>query len=158
MLEKFEKVQIIKDNKVSNGIIIETYPHNNVIVLDNGDIVELNENETTSINSLNRKIETKDLMFPKLNGLSAISIESTMIKLAEEVGELAQVVGKGKALSGERDSLSDKDYLNNLISELLDVAQTTTSMLFVLEDKYNINIIEFMEEHYKKLIKKGYIK
>lgn len=157
-LEKFEKVLIEKDNQFFKGIIVETYPHNNEVVLEDGRIVEVNENETTSITSLGTKIETKDLKFPKLTGLNSISLVSTMLKLSEETGELAQVIGKGQAMNGEKASLTNEEFLENVSSELLDVAQVCTTMMFVLEQEYGLNIQELMESHYKKLIKKGYIK
>ena len=157
-LEKFERVTIEQNGVESKGIIIDVYPHNNTIVLENGNIVEINENESISITSSNTKIETKDFKFPKLTGLDNVSLVSTMLKLSEETGELAQVIGKGQAMSGERESLSDEEFLENLASELLDVAQTTTTMMFVLEQEYGLNIQTIMENHYKKLIKKGYIK
>lgn len=157
-LEKFEKVVINKDGLSFNGIIVDVHPHYNEIVLEDGRLVEINENEFTTIKSLGTKIETKDLKFPKLTGLDSISLVSTMLKLSEETGELAQVIGKGQAMSGEKKSLTNEEFLENVSSELLDVAQTTTTMMFVLEKEYGLNIQELMENHYKKLIKKGYIK
>lgn len=157
-LEKFEKVVIKKDEQFFKGIIIETYPHYNEIVLEDGRLVEINEDETTTITSLGTKIETKDLKFPKLTGLDSISLVSTMLKLSEETGELAQVIGKGQAMNGESVSLSNEEFLDNVSSELIDVAQVCTTMMFVLEQEYGLNIQELMESHYKKLIKKGYIK
>lgn len=157
-LEKFEKVSIHKDGQDFKGIIIDVYPHYNTIVLEDGRIVDINEDDEITITPLNSKIETKDLKFPKLTGLNSVSLISTMLKLTEETGELSQVIGKGQAMSGERNALSNEEFLENLVSELLDVAQTTTTMMFVLEQEYGLNMQEVMEEHYKKLIKKGYIK
>lgn len=157
-LEKFERVRINKNGQFFNGIIIDVYPHYNEIVLEDGRLIEVNENEYTTISSLGSKIETKNLKFPKLTGLDSISLVSTMLKLSEETGELAQVIGKGQAMSGEKKSLTNEEFLENVSSELLDVAQTTTTMMFVLEKEYGLNIQELMENHYKKLIKKGYIK
>ena len=157
-LEKFEKVVIEQNGQKFYGIIIETYPHHNEVVLDDGRLIEINESNNIKITSLNKKIETKNMSFPKLTGLNSISLISTMLKLSEETGELAQVIGKGQALSGEKDSLSNEEFLEQVSSELLDVAQVTTTMMFILEKEYGLNLEALMEKHYKKLIKKGYVK
>jgi len=75
----------------------------------------------------------------------------------EEAGELAQAVGKFRGLNGENVDITDNEVVEMLSSELLDVAQVAVSMMFVLEEKYNINIDECLDEHVSKLVKKGYI-
>lgn len=102
------------------------------------------------------EMEFKHISLPKLNNLTP-NIESTCLKLMEEAGELAQAVGKFRGLNGEEIDLSDKEIVEMMSSELLDVAQVAVSMMFVLEEKYKINIDEKVEEHVNKLIKKGYI-
>ena len=98
----------------------------------------------------------KHISLPKLNNLQP-NIESTCLKLMEEAGELAQAVGKFRGLNGENIEVTDSEVVEMLSSELLDVAQVAVSMMFVLEEKYNINIDECLDEHVAKLVKKGYI-
>lgn len=101
--------------------------------------------------------EYKVISLPKLNNLTP-SIESTALKLMEETGELAQVIGKFRGLNGENIKISEEEIVDKMSSELLDVAQVAISMMFVLEDMYNISIDEKIENHVAKLKKKGYIK
>ena len=98
----------------------------------------------------------KHISLPKLNNLTP-NIESTCLKLMEEAGELAQAVGKFRGLNGENVDIDEKEVVKMLSSELLDVAQVAVSMMFVLEEKYKIDISESVDEHVKKLITKGYI-
>lgn len=99
----------------------------------------------------------KVLSLPKLNNLTP-SIESTALKLMEEAGELAQAIGKFRGLNGERVDMSEKEVIDCISTELLDVAQVAVSMMFVMEETYGINIEEKLEEHIDKLKRKGYIK
>ncbi|ADD03167.1 MazG nucleotide pyrophosphohydrolase [Thermoanaerobacter mathranii subsp. mathranii str. A3] len=99
----------------------------------------------------------KEISLPKLNNLTP-SLESTALKLMEEAGELAQAIGKFRGLNGENVTLSEKEIMGKISEELLDVAQVAVSMMFVLEEKYNINIEEKLKEHIEKLKRKGYIK
>ncbi|TZE83218.1 MazG-like family protein [Calorimonas adulescens] len=99
----------------------------------------------------------KVLSLPKLNNLTP-SIESTALKLMEEAGELAQAIGKFRGLNGERVDMSEKEVIDRISTELLDVAQVAVSMMFVMEETYGINIEEKLEEHIDKLKRKGYIK
>ncbi|KHO63363.1 nucleotide pyrophosphohydrolase [Thermoanaerobacter sp. YS13] len=103
------------------------------------------------------KTSFKEISLPKLNNL-APSLESTALKLMEEAGELAQAIGKFRGLNGENVTLSEKEIMEKISEELLDVAQVAVSMMFVLEEKYNINIEEKLKEHIEKLKRKGYIK
>lgn len=103
------------------------------------------------------KTNFKEISLPRLNNLTP-SLESTALKLMEEAGELAQVIGKFRGLNGENVKLSDKEIMGKISEELLDVAQVAVSMMFVLEEEYNIDIQEKLEEHIEKLRKKGYIK
>jgi NTP pyrophosphatase (non-canonical NTP hydrolase) len=99
----------------------------------------------------------KVLSLPKLDNLQP-SIESTALKLMEEAGELAQAIGKFRGLNGEKVDMSEKEILDRISGELLDVAQVAVSMMFVMEDTYGVNIDEKVEEHINKLKRKGYIK
>ncbi|MBI9014378.1 MAG: MazG-like family protein [Clostridiales bacterium] len=100
--------------------------------------------------------EYKMISLPKLNNLQP-GLESTCLKLMEEAGELAQVIGKFRGLNGEREVLDQHKLVEKISEELLDVAQVAVSMMFVLENEYNINIHDKLDEHIEKLIRKGYI-
>lgn len=101
--------------------------------------------------------EYKEISLPRLNNLKP-GLESTCLKLMEEAGELAQVIGKFRGLNGENIELDDKEVVDRICEELLDVAQVAVSMMFVLEKEYDISIQEKVEAHITKLVKKGYIK
>lgn len=101
-------------------------------------------------------MERKTISLPRLGRLTP-TLESTMLKITEEVGELAQVVGKFRGLSGEPSKLPEDEVVRAIVSELLDVAQTATSMMFVIEDLYGIDMHEEMEKHIEKLQAKGYL-
>ncbi|MGI6678057.1 MAG: MazG-like family protein [Dehalobacterium sp.] len=102
-------------------------------------------------------METKTISLPKLNNLSP-TMESTALKLMEETGELAQAIGKFRGLNGEEITVDEGDVIKMITDELLDVAQTAVSMMFVIEEKYQVDINRVVEEHIEKLIRKGYIK
>ncbi|MBB6216860.1 NTP pyrophosphatase (non-canonical NTP hydrolase) [Anaerosolibacter carboniphilus] len=106
---------------------------------------------------MNRYTEFKQISLPKLNNLQP-GLESTCLKLMEEAGELAQAIGKFRGLNGEKVSLEDQEVVDRIGDELLDVAQVAVSMMFVLEEKYGINIKEKVDSHIDKLIQKGYIR
>ncbi|MCR6545433.1 MazG-like family protein [Dehalobacterium formicoaceticum] len=102
-------------------------------------------------------METKTISLPKLNNL-APTMESTALKLMEETGELAQAIGKFRGLNGEEITVDEGDVIKMIADELLDVAQTAVSMMFVIEEKYQVDIDGVVQEHIEKLIRKGYIK
>lgn len=102
-------------------------------------------------------MDIKTISLPRLNGLSP-TLESTALKLMEETGELAQAIGKFRGMSGEQTHFTEFEAAEAIMKELLDVAQTAVSMMFVLEEVYNVRIEDEMEKHYDKLIKKGYLK
>lgn len=89
------------------------------------------------------------ICLPRLNNLSP-TLESTVLKLMEEAGELARAVLKYIAGAGRADLLSD------VARELLDVAQTCISMVFVLEESHDIMVASLIGEHLAKLEAKGY--
>lgn len=101
-------------------------------------------------------MDTKTLSLPKLNRLNP-TLESTALKLMEEAGELAQVIGKFRGLSGEKISLDNDAILQQIANELLDVAQTAVTMMFVLEDQFGVDINLALAQHCDKLEKKGYL-
>ncbi|BEP30091.1 MazG-like family protein [Helicovermis profundi] len=99
----------------------------------------------------------KEISLPRLNNLEP-GLESTCLKLMEEAGELAQVIGKFRGLNGEKIEKNSEEIIEMICGELLDVAQVAVSMMFVLEDEYKIDINEKVNAHVNKLIRKGYIK
>jgi NTP pyrophosphatase (non-canonical NTP hydrolase) len=98
---------------------------------------------------------TKTVTLPRLNRLSP-SLESTALKIMEESGELAQAIGKFRGLSGERQRLEEEDAMQKVARELVDVAQTAATMMFVLEEQYGIKLETILQEHIMKLRNKGY--
>jgi NTP pyrophosphatase (non-canonical NTP hydrolase) len=99
----------------------------------------------------------KVISLPKLNGLTP-TLESTALKLMEEAGELAQAIGKFRGQSGEKVTMNEKAVVDKMAEELLDVAQVAVSMMFVLEQNYDIDLQQKVDLHIKKLKAKGYIK
>ena len=101
-------------------------------------------------------MDKKIIALPRLNALSP-TLESTALKLMEETGELAQAIGKFRGLSGEV-ALSDTEVTEKLGEELLDVAQTAVSMMYVLDEDYGVDLSQALEKHIQKLIDKNYLK
>lgn len=104
-----------------------------------------------------RSTEYKNVSLPRLNNLKP-SIESTALKLMEEAGELAQLIGKYRGLNGEECRMEESVVIDRIAEELLDVAQVAVSMMYVLEENYNIDLDEKLKQHIEKLMGKGYIK
>ncbi len=101
-------------------------------------------------------MDSKTLSLPRLNGLKP-TMESTALKLMEEAGELAQCIGKYRGLSGEAIQMEENHIIEEIARELLDVAQTAVTMMFVLEDNYHIDVEEMLQKHVEKLDRKGYL-
>ncbi|MDD2482038.1 MAG: MazG-like family protein [Lutispora sp.] len=101
--------------------------------------------------------EYKSVSLPRLNNLKP-NIESTALKLMEEAGELAQLIGKYRGLNGEECKMEETVVIDRIAEELLDVAQVAISMMYVLEENYNIDLDGKLKQHIEKLMKKGYIK
>jgi len=101
-------------------------------------------------------MDTKNLALPRLNRLNP-TLESTALKLMEEAGELAQVIGKYRGLSGEKIRLDEEQVVKEIARELLDVAQTAVTMMFVMEEQYGIDLSLMVKEHLAKLEQKGYL-
>jgi len=101
-------------------------------------------------------LQQKIITLPKLNKLTP-TIESTALKLMEEAGELAQAIGKLRGLSGERVEVEEKEVMRVIARELLDVAQTAVSLMFVLEEQYGVDLQQALQEHMEKLRRKGYL-
>ena len=101
-------------------------------------------------------METKTLSLPRLNQLNP-TLESTALKLMEEAGELAQAIGKFRGVSGAKVSMDESAVVKEIARELLDVAQTAVTMMFVMEEQFGIDIDSVLWEHHQKLERKGYL-
>jgi NTP pyrophosphatase (non-canonical NTP hydrolase) len=101
-------------------------------------------------------MDTKILSLPRLNQLNP-TLESTALKLMEEAGELAQCIGKFRGLSGEMVEMDEDIVVEEIAKELLDVAQTAVTMMFVMEEQFAINIEDLIQKHCEKLLRKGYL-
>ena len=75
-----------------------------------------------------RSTEYRTVSLPRLNNLKP-SIESTALKLMEEAGELAQLIGKYRGLNGEECRMEESVVIDRIAEELLDVAQVAVSMM-----------------------------
>ncbi|WP_371372260.1 nucleotide pyrophosphohydrolase [Sporomusa aerivorans] len=100
------------------------------------------------------------IYLPKLNNL-APTLDSTLLKAMEEAGELARAVLK--FMPWEKlcpDELASQPQAVALLAdvkeELLDVAQTCVTMIFVMEDNFGIDADALIGEHLAKLNDKGY--
>lgn len=102
-------------------------------------------------------MKTKTISLPRLNNLSP-TLESTALKLMEEAGELGEAIGKFRSLSGEQVAMDARGVALTISRELLDVAQTAVTMMFVLEEQYGIDIDDAIKAHVEKLLRKGYLK
>lgn len=98
---------------------------------------------------------SKTLTLPRLNKLNP-SLESTALKIMEESGELAQAIGKFRGLNGEALTVEETRVMELVAQELMDVAQTAVTMMFVLEDHYGIDLEQVLTVHVAKLKAKGY--
>lgn len=98
---------------------------------------------------------SKTVTLPRLNKLNP-SLESTALKIMEESGELAQAIGKFRGLNGETLRVEEDEVMQLVAQELMDVAQTAVTMMFVLEEQYGIDIDEVLKSHVTKLRYKGY--
>lgn len=92
------------------------------------------------------------LYLPKLNRLHP-TLESTVLKVVEESGELARAVLQHLSASAG----NNRETLNEVAAELLDVAQTCVTMIFVLEDEYGLRCEEMVGAHLAKLRRKHYL-
>jgi len=51
--------------------------------------------------------------------------------------------------------MDEKQVVDKMAQELLDVAQVAVSMMFVLEENYDIDLEQKLKEHIEKLKAKG---
>lgn len=97
----------------------------------------------------------KYLNLPRL-GLEEVTLLTTVCKIQEELGELTQYLGKGSAASGEKQGLPAAAVLAGCAEELLDVAQCCFTMMYILAERYDVDVNKLMAGHVDKLRRKGY--
>ena len=97
----------------------------------------------------------KYMQLPKLN-IADVTLLTTVCKIQEELGELTQYLGKGAGASGERRHLSRREVLEGSALELLDIAQCCFTMMYILVEKYHVDINKLLKNHVAKLQRKGY--
>lgn len=97
----------------------------------------------------------QSIEFKRLNGLTPTE-SSCIFKLLEEVGEVMELIGKRKKLSGENSD--DAFNAGDLIMEFMDVAQSSVTAIFVLCEKYGYPLELVEEVHARKLYERGYLK
>ena len=101
-------------------------------------------------------MKSKTISLPCLDALKP-TLESTALKLMEEAGELAQAIGKYRGMSGEPDPLEEKRVVRLIVEELVDVAQTAVTMMYVLEKEYDVDMEQTLRRHLDKMVSKGYL-
>lgn len=101
----------------------------------------------------------ENIYLPKLNRLNP-TLESTLFKAMEEAGELARAVlhflPYEKSPGAVEPGSTASELLADVAGELMDVAQTCVTMIFVLEDYYGIVPDTLIDAHLEKLVAKGY--
>ena len=97
------------------------------------------------------------LQLPKLD-LAQVTLLTTACKLQEEIGEAGQFWGKGQGRSGEGSRLGNEEMLQGYSLELLDIAQCCFTMMYILQEKYQIDFGVLVAAHLAKLRRKGYCK
>jgi NTP pyrophosphatase (non-canonical NTP hydrolase) len=97
----------------------------------------------------------KYMALPRLE-IAQVTLLTTVCKIQEELGELTQHLGKHAGASGERRALNDLEIAGGCARELLDIAQCCFTMMYILAERYQVNIQELLDEHICKLKRKGY--
>lgn len=97
----------------------------------------------------------KSLNLPRLS-LDQVTLLTTVCKIQEEIGELTQFLGKQSGASGEASRLSDSEVLAGCAEELLDVAQCCFTMMYILAERYRVDVKQLVNGHVAKLRRKGY--
>lgn len=135
------------------------YNQDNSTKKKNDCLIKISSIDYTNFGKIRREVgivPTKLIALPKLDKLEP-NLESTALKLMEETGELAQCIGKFRCLNGEKVQRDQKENIQAIACELLDVAQTAVTMMYVLEEQFNVDIENALEKHINKLIQKGYL-
>lgn len=103
----------------------------------------------------------EQLYLPRLNRLTP-TLDSTLLKIMEEAGELARAVlhflpyEAPDAWQEAAGHPAVQALLAEVSGELLDVAQTCVTMLFVMEEDCGVAVDTFIGSHLDKLAAKGY--
>ncbi|CQR70633.1 hypothetical protein SOV_41570 [Sporomusa ovata DSM 2662] len=97
----------------------------------------------------------KYISLPHLQ-ITDVTLLTTVCKIQEELGELTQFLGKHAGASGEQNCLAAAEVNKGAALELLDVAQCCFTMMYILAERYAVNIPELVEGHVNKLRRKGY--
>ncbi|MEW6081610.1 MAG: MazG-like family protein [Bacillota bacterium] len=107
-----------------------------------------------------KRPDSKTIALPRLNNLRP-TLESTALKLMEEAGELGAAIGRfrGYDRSSEgKTQEAERALARGVARELLDVAQTAVTMMFVLEEQHGVTVEETLSQHIRKLVDKEYLK
>jgi len=113
--------------------------------------------ETDRKQASSTELSTKTIALPRLNLLQP-TLEMTALKLMEEAGELGAAIRAYRGLEGHAGAVPDEGALRRVARELLDVAQTAVTMMYVLEEQYGVDLHAAMTEHVDKLLHKGYLR
>jgi NTP pyrophosphatase (non-canonical NTP hydrolase) len=97
----------------------------------------------------------KYISLPHLE-ISDVTLLTTVCKIQEELGELTQFLGKHAGASGEQNCLDSDTVNKGAALELLDVAQCCFTMMYILAERYAVNIEQLLSQHVEKLKRKGY--
>ena len=97
----------------------------------------------------------KYISLPHLT-IDHVTLLTTVCKIQEELGELTQFLGKHAGASGEQARLDTGEVNRGAALELLDVAQCCFTMMYILAERYDVNIAELVARHVDKLHRKGY--
>ena len=93
------------------------------------------------------------IQLPRLDNLQP-TLYSTLLKAEEEAGELSREILQFHRL--ESKGLPVDSTIGGIAGELMDVAQTCVTMIFVFEDETGIKPDELVAQHLQKLKRKGY--
>lgn len=97
----------------------------------------------------------KLIHLPRLQ-LEGVTLLTTVCKIQEELGELTQFWGKGSGASGEAEGLPRAATYRDCALELLDIAQCCFTMMYILVERYGLDMTELAAAHVSKLRRKGY--
>ncbi|MCX7780479.1 MAG: nucleotide pyrophosphohydrolase [Negativicutes bacterium] len=97
----------------------------------------------------------KNLNLPRL-AIEGVTLLKTVCKIQEELGELTQFLGKRSGASGEKRELTGQEILHECSLELLDIAQCCFTMMYIMAEKYDVDVKALSEKHIAKLRRKGY--
>lgn len=145
---------IQKGNKL-NGITLDDIILEHLKKLDKKGYVYNHEKQFHIKNDIVDGKNIAKIELPKL--IIDTNMILTCLKIDEEAGELVQFAGKKSGMSGEI-FIDDSDVINKgIVLELIDIMQCCVTMLYLLVDKYDINVNEILKNHMNKLKSHGYL-